>query len=150
MHAEFKKESVYLAELDIHFPELSLGQTLEFVASTRNRRSAPSDASAAARRFDLEASFRTKVGNLTVRGISGGERRRTSIAEAYLSGARFQAWDNSTRGLDSSTAYKLVTLLRETAKVRQATVAMSLYQASDALYRVSERNYKTVSCPLFI
>jgi hypothetical protein len=31
-----------------------------------------------------------------VRGVSGGERKRVSIAEASLTGAKFQCWDNST------------------------------------------------------
>jgi ATP-binding cassette, subfamily G (WHITE), member 2, SNQ2 len=39
-----------------------------------------------------------------VRGVSGGERKRVSIAEMMTTRARVQAWDGSTRGLDAATA----------------------------------------------
>ncbi|KAK1585778.1 ABC-2 type transporter-domain-containing protein [Colletotrichum navitas] len=51
----------------------------------------------------LSHTFNTKVGNDFVRGVSGGERKRVSIAEMMLSGSSICAWDNSTRGLDSAT-----------------------------------------------
>ena len=40
-----------------------------------------------------------RVGNDFVRGVSGGERKRVTIAEATLSFAPLQCWDNSTRGI---------------------------------------------------
>lgn len=39
-----------------------------------------------------------------VRGVSGGERKRVSIAEMMTTRARVQSWDGSTRGLDAATA----------------------------------------------
>jgi ATP-binding cassette, subfamily G (WHITE), member 2, SNQ2 len=54
----------------------------------------------------------TLVGDEFVRGVSGGERKRVSIAEAMATRARVQAWDNSTRGLDASTALDFVKSLR--------------------------------------
>jgi ABC-type multidrug transport system ATPase subunit len=52
----------------------------------------------------LSHTINTRVGNDFVRGVSGGERKRVSIAEATLSGSPLQCWDNSTRGLDSANA----------------------------------------------
>ena len=49
----------------------------------------------------LSHTYNTKVGNDFIRGVSGGERKRVSIAEMMLAGSPFAAWDNSTRGLDS-------------------------------------------------
>lgn len=54
--------------------------------------------------FWIEHTLGTKVGNEYVRGVSGGEKKRVSIAEAMITKASAQFWDNSTRGLDSSTA----------------------------------------------
>jgi ABC-type transport system involved in cytochrome bd biosynthesis fused ATPase/permease subunit len=59
----------------------------------------------------LSHTYNTKVGNDFVRGVSGGERKRVSVAEMLLAGAPFAAWDNSTRGLDSATALKFVQVL---------------------------------------
>jgi len=48
--------------------------------------------------FGISHTFNTRVGNDFVRGVSGGERKRVTIAEATLSFAPLQCWDNSTRG----------------------------------------------------
>ncbi|KAF7867296.1 hypothetical protein EAF04_005379 [Stromatinia cepivora] len=139
MHRDFKGESIYLAELDKHFPELSVGQTLSFAASTRETGKNSNAVSQATGRevavlFGLSNAFDTKMGNDLIRGVSGGETRRTSIAEALVSRAQFQCWDNSTRGLDSSTAQQFITLLKRSTKALQSTVVMSIYQGSNAMY----------------
>lgn len=87
--------------------------------------------------FNLGNAYETRIGNAIIRGISGGEKRRISIAEAYLGGAQLQCCDNSTRGLDSSTAWQLIGLLRESTNALQSTVAMSVYQASERMYKVN-------------
>lgn len=135
-HSQFKGERVYLAELDVHFPELTLGQTLGFAASTRSKEAHRNVANNVASCFNLTEAFDTHVGDALIRGISGGEKRRTSLAEAFIGGAQLQFWDNSTRGLDSLTARGFIELLRRTTNEQQSTVAMSLYQASEEMYKV--------------
>ncbi|KAI1742988.1 P-loop containing nucleoside triphosphate hydrolase protein [Xylaria scruposa] len=127
---------IYLAEHDVHFPELTLGQTLNFAVSTqRSQSQSTSDAgNAIASSFGLGDVFNTKVGDAIVRGISGGERRRTSIAETFIAGAAVQCWDNCTRGLDSWTANHLVRLLGQSVHQLKTTLCMSLYQASERIY----------------
>lgn len=44
--------------------------------------------------FGLSHTYNTKVGNDFVRGVSGGERKRVSIAEMVLAGSPVSAWDN--------------------------------------------------------
>lgn len=44
--------------------------------------------------FGLSHTVNTKVGNDFVRGVSGGERKRVSIAEMFLAGSPIGAWDN--------------------------------------------------------
>jgi ABC-type multidrug transport system ATPase subunit len=41
------------------------------------------------------------VGNEMVPGLSGGERKRTTISEAMVSRGAIDCWDCSTRGLDA-------------------------------------------------
>ena len=52
----------------------------------------------------LSQILNSRVGHDFISGISGGERKRLSIAEILLGDTALQCWDNSTRGLDSSNA----------------------------------------------
>lgn len=51
------------------------------------------------RMLNITHTDQTLVGDEFVRGVSGGERKRVSIAEMLTTRANLQAWDNSTRGL---------------------------------------------------
>jgi ATP-binding cassette subfamily G (WHITE) protein 2 (PDR) len=44
--------------------------------------------------YALSHTYNTKVGDDYVRGVSGGERKRVSIAEMALAGSSIAAWDN--------------------------------------------------------
>jgi energy-coupling factor transporter ATP-binding protein EcfA2 len=89
--------------------------------------------------FGLSHTFNTKVGSDVVRGISGGERKRVSIAEMALAGAPIAAWDNSTRGLDSATALKFAESLRLFSDLGGTSHAVAAYQASQAIYELFDK-----------
>lgn len=89
--------------------------------------------------FGISHTFNTRVGDDIVRGVSGGERKRVSIAEAALTGAKFQCWDNSTRGLDSANAINFCQTLRVQADILGKVAAVALYQAPQSAYDVSRR-----------
>ena len=62
--------------------------------------------------FGLRHVLGTKVGNAAIRGVSGGERKRVSIAEMMATRAHVLCFDNSTRGLDASTALDFIKAMR--------------------------------------
>lgn len=72
-----------------------------------------------------------------ISGVSGGERKRVSIAEATLSGAPLQCWDNSTRGLDSANAIEFCKTLRMSTDLLGATACVAIYQSPQSAYDVS-------------
>ncbi|KAL2797413.1 ATP-binding cassette transporter [Aspergillus keveii] len=149
MMKEFKGEVVYNQEVDKHFPHLTVGQTLEFAAAARTPatrfRGMTRDESASYAAqvimaiFGLSHTYNTKVGNDFVRGVSGGERKRVSIAEMALAATPFAAWDNSSRGLDSATALKFVEALRLMADLAGTAHAVAIYQASQSIYEVFDK-----------
>ena len=144
MQKEFRGEYTYQAESDIHFPHLTTAQTLSVAAEAR----APANAVAESSRNEYAKQIRdvivaalglshtldTKVGNDLVRGISGGERKRTSIAEVLVAGSSLQCWDNSTRGLDSANALEFVKTLRLSTRTTRSVAIVTLYQASQDIY----------------
>jgi hypothetical protein len=87
--------------------------------------------------FGLTHTLNTPVGNDFIRGVSGGERKRVSIAEAALGQSPVQCWDNSTRGLDSATALEFVRSLRLSTDLGGSTAIVAIYQASQSIYDVS-------------
>ncbi|POW16404.1 hypothetical protein PSHT_06784 [Puccinia striiformis] len=74
------------------------------------------------------------VGDAQVRGVSGGERKRVSIAEMMATRACVLSWDNSTRGLDASTALEYAKSLRILANIFSTTIFVTLYQAGEGIY----------------
>jgi ATP-binding cassette subfamily G (WHITE) protein 2 (SNQ2) len=85
--------------------------------------------------FNISHTKNTIVGNQFVRGISGGERKRVSIAEMMLTNATVCSWDNSTRGLDAATAVDWARSLRVLTNIYKLSTFVSLYQASENIYQ---------------
>jgi ATP-binding cassette subfamily G (WHITE) protein 2 (SNQ2) len=85
--------------------------------------------------FKMKHVLNTMVGNAFIRGVSGGERKRVSIMEALASRSTINAWDNSTRGLDSSTAVDYIRSLRILTNIQFSTTIVTLYQAGEQIYR---------------
>ena len=153
MHNDFRGECMYQAETDVHFPQLTVGQTLKFAAEARTPRNrlpgvtrnqyAEHMTRVIMAVFGISHTFNTRVGNDFVRGVSGGERKRVSIAEAALGGSPLQCWDNSTRGLDSATALEFVKTLRISTSLSRATAAVAVYQASQSIYDIFDKGELT-------
>ncbi|KAB8232014.1 pleiotropic drug resistance family ABC transporter [Aspergillus alliaceus] len=149
MHSRFRGEVMYQAETEIHFPQLTAGDTLLFAAQARapaNRLPGVSRDRYATHMRDvvmamlgLSHTVNTLVGNDFIRGVSGGERKRVSIAETTLCGSPLQCWDNSTRGLDSSTALEFVKNIRLSTEYTGSTAIVAIYQASQAIYDVFDK-----------
>lgn len=78
------------------------------------------------RMLNIQHTENTLVGDAFVRGVSGGERKRVSIAEMMATRARVQCWDNSTRGLDASTALDFAKCLRIMTDVLGQTTFVTL------------------------
>ncbi|KAH8807222.1 ABC-2 type transporter [Xylogone sp. PMI_703] len=149
---EFKRyrgEAVYNQEDDVHYATLTVAQTLGFALDTKTAGKLPGRMSKSEfkekalamllKMFNIEHTRDTVVGGPLVRGISGGERKRVSVAEMLCTNASILAWDNSTRGLDSSTALDFVKSLRVYANLYKTTTFVSLYQASENMYRLFDR-----------
>jgi ATP-binding cassette subfamily G (WHITE) protein 2 (PDR) len=146
---ELRGEIVYNQENEKHFPHLTVGQTLNFAAAARTPSArvkgiSRSDfskhiAEVSMNLFGLTHTRNTKVGNDFVRGVSGGERKRVSIAEMALAGSPIAAWDNSTRGLDAATALEFVHSLRIASDIGGMTQAVAIYQASQSIYDIFDK-----------
>lgn len=66
----------------------------------------------------------TVVGNAEVRGISGGQRKRTSIAMELVGDPSVLFLDEPTSGLDAAAAHSIVKLICNKSSLRCTTVAV--------------------------
>lgn len=149
LHTKHRGEAIYTAEVDVHFPMLTVGDTLTFAAQARAPRHLPDgvdrmtyanhlrDVTMAM--FGISHTVNTRVGNEYIRGVSGGERKRVTISEAALSFAPLQAWDNSTRGLDSANAVEFCKTLRTQTELYGTTALVSIYQAPQSAYDLFDK-----------
>lgn len=146
MRKKYAGEVLYNPEDDLHYATLSVKNTLQFALKTRtpgkeSRKDGESRSDyvneflrVVSKLLWLEGAMGTKVGNEIVRGVSGGEKKRVSIAEAMITKASTQCWDNSTKGLDASTALEYVSSLRSMTNMANMCTSVALYQAGESLY----------------
>ncbi|VEU23039.1 DEKNAAC104080 [Brettanomyces naardenensis] len=146
MVQQFRNQIIYVPELDDHFPYLTVEQTLKFAIGCKTPKVRIDNLS---RKdyintikdlytvlFGIKHVEKTLVGNDFVRGISGGQRKRVSIAEAMATRGTVFCYDNATRGLDASTALEFVEALRTSTNIARTTCLVTAYQASESIYEL--------------
>ena len=151
MAKHYRGEVLYNPEDDLHYATLSVKNTLQFALETRTPGKASRNEGESrkdyvkeflrvvTKLFWIEHTLNTKVGDEYVRGVSGGEKKRVSIAEAMITKASTQCWDNSTRGLDASTALEYVQSLRSLTNMAHISTSVALYQAGESLYDLFDK-----------
>lgn len=139
----YRGEVVYNQEDDTHMAVMNVWKTLTFALMTKTRKKARDEidviATALMKMFGISHTKYTMVGDEYTRGVSGGERKRVSIAETLASKSTVVAWDNSTRGLDASTALDYARSLRIMTDVSDRTTLVTLYQAGEGIYNVMDK-----------
>lgn len=149
-------EVAFNDEEDVHDPNLLVGRTMDFAT----RMETPSDRVRALgkngkpisekqyqeetktdllRVFGIEHTAGTKVGNQYIRGVSGGERKRVSLAEFLTTDSQVMCWDQATRGLDASTALGFARTCRTLCDVDKRVNVVTLYQAGNGIYDLFDK-----------
>jgi len=133
MHSRARGECIYQAELDVHFPTLTTCESVMVAVEARGtpKKIVRNRAEKILKELGLSHAADTKVGNEEIPGISGGERKRLSIAEVLACSSSLQCWDNSTRGLDSANSRQFLRTIRDRSSRTGTTAIVSLYQTSD-------------------
>ena len=126
----FRSVLGYVPQDDIIHADLPLGRTLRYAARLR----LPSSTSAA----DVDAAVAdaladvglTAQADVRVGALSGGQRKRASIAVELLTDPHVFFLDEPTSGLDPLTSAELITRLRQLAD-RSATVVFTTHSVDD-------------------
>jgi ABC-type multidrug transport system ATPase subunit len=68
------------------------------------------------REFGLQAQSNTIIGTPFKKGLSGGQKRRVSVASQLITGPSILFLDEPTSGLDSTASYEIMSYIRDIAK----------------------------------
>lgn len=147
---QHRGQIVMNSEEEVFFPSLTVGQTMDFATRLKipfhlpDGVASPEAFRQETKKFLLESmgiehTNDTKVGNEYVRGVSGGERKRVSIVECLATRGSVFCWDNSTRGLDASTALEWTKAVRAMTDVLGLSTIATLYQAGNGIYELFDK-----------
>ncbi|KAL5558464.1 hypothetical protein UlMin_034675 [Ulmus minor] len=130
----------FVTQDDLLYPHLTVHETLVFCSllrlpETLTRKEKVSVAESVISELGLEKCQNTIIGNSFIRGVSGGERKRVSIAHELLVNPSLLILDEPTSGLDSTAAHRLMTTLKALAQ-KGKTILTSIHQPSSRVYQM--------------
>jgi len=82
----------------------------------------------------LDSCSDTKVGNAFIPGLSGGQKRRLSIALALIKRPLVLFLDEPTSGLDAAAAKGVMDAVRQLAEQENLIVVCTIHQPSTVVY----------------
>ncbi|CAL5046845.1 unnamed protein product [Urochloa decumbens] len=133
--AHLRRLCGFVTQDDNLLPLLTVRETILFAARFRLR------ALTAGERLDRVEALMQELGLSDVadsyvggaganRGVSGGERKRVSVAVEVVHDPPVLLLDEPTSGLDSRSATDVLSLLREVSRARRQVVVLSIHQPS--------------------
>jgi len=136
---EFKMTdySSYVMQDDVLFDILTPKETFMFVCKLKETDPEPVLEKKVEKLLDdlqLKKCQDTYIGNQRQKGISGGERKRTSIGVEILSNPSILFLDEPTSGLDSQTSYTIINFLGNIARNENKAVIFTIHQPSSNIF----------------
>lgn len=130
-----RRMSAYVMQNDLMFAALTVRETIMYAAELRLPSSVTKKQKAAKVEglIDLLGLRRvadSKIGDETVRGVSGGERKRVAIGVEMIGDPKVLFLDEPTSGLDSTNTYRVVQVIKNIAEKTSSIVIMVLHQPS--------------------
>ena len=128
-----KSVSSYVVQEDEYIPTLTVQETLSFAQRMFVRSPDPKHIDILLSALKLSHVKDTIVGSAAVRGISGGQRRRLSIAMGLLSNPSVLLLDEPTSGLDSPNALRVVKSLNQLSQ-HGLSLICSIHQPRSSIF----------------
>lgn len=113
---QFGLISAYVQQDDVLVETMTPRECLVFACRMTTRKTEPEvkkKVDALIDELGLKACQNTKIGGHFIKGISGGERKRTSIGYELITNPGLLLLDEPTSGLDSHTSRQIAKLIKE-------------------------------------
>lgn len=141
----FRKKVAYVMQEDVLYAYQTPREAFAFSAKLR----LPASKTAKEREnlvewmistLGLNSCADSRIGNIKVPGISGGEKKRTAIGIELISSPRIIFLDEPTSGLDSYAAFNVVKVLTELCN-RGCTIIATIHQPSSEIFHLFKKTY---------
>ncbi|CAO2649430.1 Nn.00g068150.m01.CDS01 [Neocucurbitaria sp. VM-36] len=140
----FRKLSSYVEQEDALVGSLTVRETLYFAAQL----ALPSSISKTERQtriegllsaFGLRNQADTLIGTPIRKGVSGGQKRRLSVASQLITSPKILFLDEPTSGLDSAASYEVMKFVKDMAKKYKVLVIASIHQPSTTTFELFDK-----------
>ncbi|KNE58552.1 hypothetical protein AMAG_04118 [Allomyces macrogynus ATCC 38327] len=141
---EFRTMVGFVDQEDMLMPTLTVEETILYSALLR----LPKDMSYEAKwnrvretmiELGISHIAKSQIGDATTRGISGGEKRRVSIACELVTSPSILFLDEPTSGLDSYNAHNVVECLVQLARNYNRTVIFTIHQPRSDIFTMFDQ-----------
>ncbi|KAJ3335669.1 Talin-1 [Gonapodya sp. JEL0774] len=141
---EYKRSIGFVDQEDTLIETLTVRETITYSALLRLPQAMSNDA----KRFRVREAMvelgilgiaDRRIGGTSNRGISGGEKRRVSIACELVTSPSILYLDEPTSGLDSFNAYNVIECLVTMARNYQRTVILTIHQPRSNIYALFDQ-----------
>ncbi|XP_034296350.1 broad substrate specificity ATP-binding cassette transporter ABCG2-like [Pantherophis guttatus] len=141
--ANFKCISGYVVQDDVVMGTLTVRENFQFSAALRLPKTVKTHEkeeriNQIIKELGLTKVADSKVGTQFIRGISGGERKRTNIGMELITDPAILFLDEPTTGLDASTANAVLLLLKRMSK-QGKTIIFSIHQPRYSIFRLFDK-----------
>ncbi|KAJ6049236.1 uncharacterized protein N7446_007435 [Penicillium canescens] len=140
----FQRMTSYVEQEDALIGSLTVQETLRFAADL----SLPSSVSKRQRMdriqtlldaFGIQNQANTLVGTPIRKGISGGQKRRVSVASQLITCPKILFLDEPTSGLDSTASFEVMSYAKELARANNIIIIASIHQPSTTTFQLFDK-----------
>ncbi|KAL4878024.1 P-loop containing nucleoside triphosphate hydrolase protein [Aspergillus karnatakaensis] len=140
----FGRITSYVEQEDALIGSLTVRETLKFAADL----SLPKFVSRSERAerinrllesFGIQNQASTLVGTPIRKGISGGQKRRVSVASQLITCPKILFLDEPTSGLDSTASYEVISYIKKLAETNKLIIIASIHQPSTTTFQLFDK-----------
>ncbi|KAK2995590.1 hypothetical protein RJ640_002568 [Escallonia rubra] len=133
--------SAYVTQDDTLMTTLTVREAVYFSAQLQlpdsmSRSEKKERADATIREMGLQDAMNTRIGGWSIKGLSGGQKRRVSISIEILKRPKLLFLDEPTSGLDSAASYHVMNRIIKLAQQDKRTVVASIHQPSSEVFEL--------------
>ncbi|KAJ5564363.1 hypothetical protein N7513_000605 [Penicillium frequentans] len=140
----FGRITSYVEQEDALIGSMTVRETLKFAADL----SLPSSVSKRQRMerirtlleaFGIQKQADSLIGTPIRKGISGGQKRRVSVASQLITCPKILFLDEPTSGLDSTASYEVISYVKELARESNIIIIASIHQPSTTTFQLFDK-----------